>query len=759
MNDSYISVYHSGEKSIKSIEEIPLEMFLNQIKSGKWTAEINNLRNQFAEFERTITDAKKLREAKSELKRKTLPAVTLSATFSDRSKAGIKSHNGYIGIDIDKTDPEVAKKKLRNDPYVYSMFTSCSGTGLCVIFKINPLKHLESFNGLAEYLWGNYRLIVDESGKDVSRLRFISDDADLFINDHAKEFKQYPKKEVGRPKADKKREVVFIQSEFEYILSQITFDITAGYHQWLKIGFALSNKFGEEGRKYFHEISQHGDYSERECDLQYDNCLKSTGSGITIASFYWICKENSIPIASPAVANISKRAATQKKANSTREQSIKNIIEFPDYPDASLELVSHIVNEVYDKDIFIEDISDIETGRIWIRNRDLKYNLVTARFECEGKSITDVKFKSLRLKMCEELPDLDRHHVTDLLESDAIIQYNPIKDAIFQRLKDYPADTSGSIAELAACIKSPMPVERIEVYLTKYLVGIMASVFTEDESHIFPILAGKAVGKGKSYFWKNLFPKELSTYNIEKKFHEAKGDSFKRDCTIAAAENIQMYADDMGEFTAASYAALKGVISSSYSSERAAYGKFNERRKRICGFAGTSNQLNLISDAELNRRIILIEVLEIDQERKDKIEQWDYLIEAYRLFKDGYNYKLLNGDIDTLAADMSDYQMGDETDNIIFSKFAIPGPNDYTEYLTAAEIVSRLERDIPGIKLDPQKVGNRLAAKKFIRVQKRWLQGGNPFYKWAVNPLSGSVFITSAGVVDLMICATTETPF
>ncbi|HAZ03022.1 MAG TPA: DNA primase [Prolixibacteraceae bacterium] len=72
-------------------------------------------------------------------------------------------------------------------------------------------------------------------------------------------------------------------------------DITANYSDWRDIGFALTDEFGESGREYFHRISRfyHG-YSQIDCDKQYDNCLKSTGHGITLKTFFHLVKKAGI---------------------------------------------------------------------------------------------------------------------------------------------------------------------------------------------------------------------------------------------------------------------------------------------------------------------------------------------------------------------------------------------------------------------------------------------------------------------------------
>mgnify|MGYP004609979107 FL=1 len=74
-------------------------------------------------------------------------------------------------------------------------------------------------------------------------------------------------------------------------------DITQGYDNWLRLGFALADGIGEEGRQIFHDLSrQNADYNHEECDKQFSYCLKSHGQGITIASFYKMAQDAGVDI-------------------------------------------------------------------------------------------------------------------------------------------------------------------------------------------------------------------------------------------------------------------------------------------------------------------------------------------------------------------------------------------------------------------------------------------------------------------------------
>lgn len=80
-------------------------------------------------------------------------------------------------------------------------------------------------------------------------------------------------------------------------IEQAQKDLTANYSDWLSLGFAFANEYGEGGRNYFHRISRfYPNYSLSECDKQYDHCLKAKGHGITIKTFFHLAKQGGIEV-------------------------------------------------------------------------------------------------------------------------------------------------------------------------------------------------------------------------------------------------------------------------------------------------------------------------------------------------------------------------------------------------------------------------------------------------------------------------------
>lgn len=74
-------------------------------------------------------------------------------------------------------------------------------------------------------------------------------------------------------------------------------DITIEYNNWVRLGFALADEFGEDGRGWFHELSRlYPHYRQSEADKQYTACLRSKGSGVTIATFFELAKRAGVRI-------------------------------------------------------------------------------------------------------------------------------------------------------------------------------------------------------------------------------------------------------------------------------------------------------------------------------------------------------------------------------------------------------------------------------------------------------------------------------
>ncbi|WP_435415105.1 DUF3987 domain-containing protein [Polaribacter aestuariivivens] len=105
------------------------------------------------------------------------------------------------------------------------------------------------------------------------------------------------------------------------LIEQSGIDITNNYTNWLNIGFAIADKYGESGRNYFCRISKnHPNFNPTECNKQFTKCLNAKGHGITIATFYHLAHQAGIKI-------IDNNLESKNTASNTIEsEPIKEIL-------------------------------------------------------------------------------------------------------------------------------------------------------------------------------------------------------------------------------------------------------------------------------------------------------------------------------------------------------------------------------------------------------------------------------------------------
>lgn len=134
-------------------------------------------------------------QADYERQKQGLPAVCWSGTFKKRSAKELIEYSQLICIDIDKvgttaSEVQAAKNLLMADQYSYIVFISPSGNGIKVVVKVADMSlvHKETFIALEEYYLKQFQITIDPSGKDVSRLCFLSIDKNIAVNDKATVF-------------------------------------------------------------------------------------------------------------------------------------------------------------------------------------------------------------------------------------------------------------------------------------------------------------------------------------------------------------------------------------------------------------------------------------------------------------------------------------------------------------------------------------------------------------------------------------------
>jgi hypothetical protein len=163
------------------VENAKIVEVLNDIKTGKYINVITYLRKSLAESKMEAYERAK----------KSLPAFTPSASFKGGRKLEyLTAYTQIVVLDIDKLSKEQltnAKALAKETPYTFSSFISPSGNGLKIFVRVNSAQenHKEAFIALQKFYEEFLSLPIDKSGKDVTRLCFVSYDTDLYLNENA----------------------------------------------------------------------------------------------------------------------------------------------------------------------------------------------------------------------------------------------------------------------------------------------------------------------------------------------------------------------------------------------------------------------------------------------------------------------------------------------------------------------------------------------------------------------------------------------
>lgn len=249
--------------------------------------------------------------------KKTLPAATISGTFTRRAAAAIEAYNGLVCLDFDaKENPGISvldmKTRLSEVSEVAYAARSVGGEGVFAIIPTNctdPAQHPRMVE-IIERLIQHLGLTADRACKDVSRLRFVSWDEQAYTNPNPATFDavhwlqvaaRTEQRDLRKPRpvwiTTPRSEGHTTRRKVEEYIEAIESgcrDITDDYDNWLRLAFALANAFGPDGEDLFQRISQFNPkYDPADTSRKYQNAL-ATGRSVRIGTFFKICNDQGI---------------------------------------------------------------------------------------------------------------------------------------------------------------------------------------------------------------------------------------------------------------------------------------------------------------------------------------------------------------------------------------------------------------------------------------------------------------------------------
>ena len=155
--------------------------------------------------------------------------------------------------------------------------------------------HRLLYERIRAYLQKEYEIVCDATS-DVARPCYLCHDPDAYYDEPT--FRDNPAHKLltsfvstdNRPQSTDYKAVVDCRpltidcrlnnwDTTDHLIRRIEsrgVDITGDYYEWVRLGFAFANTFGESGRGFYHRVSQfHPRYDYNQTNRQYDNYLKT----------------------------------------------------------------------------------------------------------------------------------------------------------------------------------------------------------------------------------------------------------------------------------------------------------------------------------------------------------------------------------------------------------------------------------------------------------------------------------------------------
>jgi predicted P-loop ATPase len=200
------------------------------------------------------------------------------------------------------------------------------------------------------------------------------------------------------------------------------------------------------------------------------------------------------------------------------------------------------------------------------------------------------------------------------------------------------------------------------------------------------ILAGERQGTGKTEAFRRLLPKELKPY-----YAEISAGMKETDFNIMLAQKLIVMDDECGGKSKKDAIHIKSMLSKNTFTLREPYGKMNIDLKRLAVLCGTTNDLAILNDPTGNRRLLPMEIISIDFSHYNSINKEHLFLEAYHLFKNGFEWQLSYSDCEKLynkTSKFEDYSMEYE---LIQKYLQFPETSYYSQEMSATEIKILLE--------------------------------------------------------------------
>ncbi|OJX32684.1 MAG: virulence-associated E family protein [Chryseobacterium sp. 36-9] len=694
-----VSIFKNFNEVVQNSKVVEV---LDDIKTGKYINVITYLRKSLAESKMEAYERAK----------KSLPAFTPSASFKGGRKLEfVTQYTQIVVLDIDKLTKEQltnAKALAQETPYTYSAFISPSGNGLKIFVRVNSAQenHKEAFITLQKFYEEFLSLPIDKSGKDVTRLCFVSYDTDLYLNENATVYPVISTEDLS-PYFNQEQEA---EPEPPTIAcnglptQQFNNDYLTVYEHCVRFTEKKESYVNGNRNNFVHLLA---------CNLNRKGVPLPMAMGYILSDYNYDAKE---------VATTVNSAYNNTHEHNKSTLSISPNGEISEQP-KSIKSSEEETDEEEEKPSFIDRLETFLNYRYSFR-----YNVVSGKLEYKAtkatlwKPVTDFVENSILREILKAKVKCNINTLRNLLRSDYCEQFDPFKN-YFDNLPNNEDETD-YITELANTITTTKQ-DLWQVCFKKWFVAMVACVTNDKAINQTVIVFSGKQGVGKTTWIEKLIPKPLKDYMFSGTINPN-----NKDTLIHLAECMLINLDELENLNRTEIGTLKELITKTHIRMRKAYGHNNETLPRRASFAGSVNTAQFLNDTTGSRRFLCFEVEHIEYTHNIDINQ--AYAQARQLYKDGFRYWFNQEEIKEINLNNEQYQIRSPEEELLLTWFEIADRDTANNFLNTTQIATKLaERAKLNITDGTvMKLGKALKKHNYLRLSKK------SGYVYAVRELS-----------------------
>ena len=130
-----------------------------------------------------------------------LPGVVFQGKFTRRKNDCLVKASGFMILDFDCKSEDESRaifEKIKDDPYMYAIFRSVRGVGYKALIRIPVVNDDAEYKEYFLSMKDRYPEL-DDSGKDISRLCFVTSDPEMRVNTSARVWDKKKEKQIVLP--------------------------------------------------------------------------------------------------------------------------------------------------------------------------------------------------------------------------------------------------------------------------------------------------------------------------------------------------------------------------------------------------------------------------------------------------------------------------------------------------------------------------------------------------------------------------------